>query len=123
MHGRLWRQLVKVRIGSISNKDGGIAVGVNSIIVHESYNGSTSDYDIALLKVHKSLSELMVMLPQTLKDCIHNYLYLIVMVSYLFAVTMISFVKTDCTKLYTTSTQGFDNPLYSALTINDFLKH
>lgn len=54
MYGRLWLKLVRVRVGSNYSKDGGLLVDVNSIIVHESYNDSTSDCDIALLKVYKS---------------------------------------------------------------------
>lgn len=63
MYDSLWLKLVRVRVGSSYVKDGGIVVDVNSIIVHESYNDSTSDCDIALLKVYKSHPWLKVTLP------------------------------------------------------------
>lgn len=51
IHNRLWLTFVRVRAGSNFSNDGGILVAVDKILSHENYNQTTSDFDIALLKV------------------------------------------------------------------------
>lgn len=61
---RLWLQLVQVRVGSNYNNKGGIIIAVERSITHENYDGSTSDYDISLLKVSSVVSNVFQKLQQ-----------------------------------------------------------